>query len=135
MILFPRVNIKKYNRMLKNYYDPIYFRSNEKSLIRGVTSEESYIRTNKRRLVSLKICFMTWIYELIGTAFTIFTPLLHQAGVQYVNYPDAILVFILIPLIHLMNDEDTKTIIIEEGSWLQGLRHMLGIRHQVQPSP
>ena len=78
---------------------------------------------------------MTWIYELIGTSFTILTPLLDQAGIQYVNYPDAILAFIIIPLIHLMNDEDTKTIITEERSWIQGLRYMLGIRHQVQPSP
>ena len=40
--------------------------------------------------------------------------------------------FVVIPFIHLLNDEDTKGIIANEN-WYQGLRHMLGIYIQVAP--
>ena len=40
--------------------------------------------------------------------------------------------FLGIPLIHLMNDEDTKGVIVERN-WYQGLRHMAGFQNQVAP--
>ena len=42
------------------------------------------------------------------------------------HLPDAIVMFVVIPFFHLMNDEDTKTIILNEG-WYQAIRHMFGI--------
>ena len=109
-----------------------YFRSNKESFLRGVLSERSFERGNKRRLVSLKICFMSWRYELIGVIFTILTPILRELGFRKAYYFDAILMFVVIPFLHLMNDEDTKTIVTEEN-WIRGLRHMLTMRNQVSP--
>jgi hypothetical protein len=106
-----------------------FFRSNEDSFLRGVVSEGSYNNGNKRRLVSLKICFMSWMYEFIGVVFTLFAPPLKDLGFYYLYFPDAILMFVIIPSIHIMNDEDTKA---EEG-WIQGIRYMLKIRNQVEP--
>ena len=77
------------NVSIRNIY---YCRSNEDSFSRGVLSEDQYEMGNKRRLVSLKICFLTWMYEMIGVAFTILTPYLNSLGVPYLYYPDAILV-------------------------------------------
>ena len=117
------------NVSIRNIY---YCRSNEDSFSRGVLSEAQYEMGNKRRLVSLKICFMTWLYEMIGVAFTILTPYLNSLGVPYLSYPDAILLFVVIPFLHIMNDEDTKTVITNEG-WIEGIKHMLGIRSKVTP--
>ena len=35
--------------------------------------------------------------------------------------------FIIIPLVYLMNDDDTKGVIIDEG-WFQGLKYLAGLR-------
>ena len=112
----------------------IFFcRSNEDSFTRGVVSEASYNYGNKRRIVSLKICFMSWIYELIGTGFTALVFTFRSLGFYHLwLFPDAIVIFVIIPFIHIMNDEDTKAIIAEEG-WVQGIRYMLNIRNQVEP--
>ena len=72
------------------------------------------------------MCFMAWVYELIATLFAILSPYLHKQGIPNLYYPDAITMFVVIPFVHIMNDEDTKIIVFEEN-WYQGLRHMLGI--------
>ena len=36
--------------------------------------------------------------------------------------------FIIIPLVYLMNDDDTKGVIIDEG-WVQGLKYLAGLRN------
>lgn len=69
---------------------------------------------------------MMWLYELVATLFASLTPQLHKFGIPNLHFPDAILMFVLIPFVNLMNDEDIKGIISEE-SWYQGLRYMLGI--------
>ena len=46
---------------------------------------------------------MGWICEVVGTLFTWFTPTLAS---RYVYFPDAIVMFVVIPFIHLINDED-----------------------------
>ena len=110
-----------------------YIRSNDESFARGATSETSYNRREKRRMVSLKICYMAWVYETLGMVSAILTPTLHNLGFHNLHFPDVILMFVVIPFVHLMNDEDTKTIITEQN-WYQGLRHMLGIYNQVAPA-
>ena len=111
----------------------IYFcRSNEDSFLRGVVSEELYDDANKRRIVSLMICFISWLYEMIGVVFTVLTPTLNDLGLCYLYFPDAISIFLIIPFNHIMNDEDTKAVIADQG-WIQGIRHMLNIRNQVEP--
>ena len=71
---------------------------------------------------------MSWLYEFIGVVVTLVTPYLRDYGLSYLYFPDVILMFVFIPCVHLMNDEDTKTVITEEG-WIQGLKHMLGIHY------
>ena len=72
------------------------------------------------------MCCMAWMYELIATLFLLFTQFEQNHGIPNMYYPDAIIMFVVIPFVHLMNDEETKIIILEEN-WYQGLRHMLGI--------
>ena len=72
------------------------------------------------------MCFMGWLYEVLATFCAAFTPLLKMYGIPNMHFPDAILMFVVIPFAHLMNDAKTKGIISEE-SWYQGLRDTLGI--------
>ena len=76
---------------------------------------------------------MVWLYEIVGMVTTLLSPLVVNNGLKNPHYPDAILMFVVIPFVHLMNDEETKGIIAEEN-WYQGVRHMLGIQNQVSPS-
>ena len=104
----------------------MFFRSNDASFARGVLTEKSYDRCKKRSLVSLQMCYMNWFYEVCATLVAILTPQLHRFGVPNLYAPDAILMFVVIPFVHLMNDEETKGIISEEG-WYHWFRYVLGI--------
>ena len=75
---------------------------------------------------------MSWLYEFLAVASTLFSPLLHNYGIPNVHMLDAIIMSIIIPLTHLMNDEDTKQVILVEN-WYQGIRHLLGL-HRKQVS-
>ena len=75
---------------------------------------------------------MGWLYELLSIGSALITPFLQKHGVTNVHFIDAIIMFLVIPFLHLMNDEDTKGIIFEEN-WYQGIRHMLGIYNEKVP--
>ena len=110
----------------------IISRSNEDSHSRGVTSKKSFERNQKRSLVSLKMCVISWLIELMGGVFAVSLVSLHNLGFHNLHYPDCIIMTLIIPIVHLMNDEVTKGIIAEEG-WYQGIRDLLGIYVQVAP--
>ena len=82
--------------------------------------------------MSLKICLMSWLYETLGVVSAGMTPVLHDLGFHNLHFPDVILMFVVIPFLHLLNDEETKTIIAEHN-WYHGLRHIFGIYSQVTP--
>jgi hypothetical protein len=107
-------------------------RSHDDSYSRGVLSEESYLTGKKRSLISLQMCFMGWLYELLSIGSAVITPFLHKHGIPNLHFIDAIVMFLVIPFLHLMNDEDTKGIILEQN-WYQGIRHMLGIYNEKVP--
>ena len=70
--------------------------------------------------------------ELVGTAINFFSTVLRSYGFHNVYYPDTIIMFIMIPFIHIMNDETIKGIVMERG-WVQGLRYMLAQQNIVRP--
>ena len=102
-------------------------RSNEESLARGVVSEQKYYDDKKRSIISLEICCMSWLYEFLAVVSAALTPLLHEYGIPNLHMIDAIIMSIVIPLTHLLNDEDTKEIIFEEN-WYQGIKYLFGLR-------
>ena len=83
-------------------------------------------------MVSLKICVLGWCYEFFANILTAVSPSLLSLGLQHQYYIDAILMFLEIPFIHLMNDEETKGVIVERN-WYQGFRHMVGFQNQIAP--
>ena len=72
------------------------------------------------------MCFMGWLCESIATLFAILTPLLHQFKIPNLHVIDCTMMFILIPFLHLLNDEETNGIITDEN-WYQGMRNLLRI--------
>jgi hypothetical protein len=72
------------------------------------------------------------LYELLSICSIVITPFLHRHGIPNLHFIDAIVMFLVIPFLHLMNDEDTKVIIFKEN-WYQGIRHILGIYNEKEP--
>ena len=121
----------KYSRVIKAL--KIYiFRDSDESFSRGVFSQRVYDNDGVRRLVSLKICFMGWLLEFVGAVMTLLTPFLRSRGFHNLYYPDAIVIFLLIPFLHVMNEEKIKEIVLSQG-WIQGLRSILGKENYVHP--
>ena len=113
----------------------MFLRSSNESYAKGVLSDANYEYGKKRSLVSMKICSISWFIELVCLILMLISVLstFGQLGSNdsrhtYVNYPDCICMFVIIPLVHLLNNEETKGVIATE-SWYQGLRHMLGIHN------
>ena len=108
----------------------LFFSSNENSYKIQIIQENDFEYGNKRRLVSLKICFMGWLYEIVGVVLTLLTPLIKELISFNVSYVDAVLMFVILPATFFINDEDTKTVITDEG-WIEGGKYMLGKRNLV----
>ena len=107
-------------------------RNTDDSFLKGVLTEETYEYGNSRTMVSLKICFLSWLYELIGTIITAVSPKLISLGLRHIYFIDSLIMFLVIPFCHLMNDEETKGVIVERG-WFQGLKQMAGVPNQIVP--
>ena len=96
----------------------------------GAISEDSFLRGEKRSLISLQMCFMGCIYEILAILAALLSALLgsqiQEFSIPNIHFPDVILMFVVIPFMHLLNDEDTKGIIFDQG-WIQGIKYVLGI--------
>ena len=93
-------------------------------------NDNLYHESEKRSIISLQMCFMSWLYEVLSTIFVLILPYLkqkHEIHNTYLTYP--VIMFVVIPCLHLLNDEDTKAIIFQEG-WFGGVKLMLGIYKQ-----
>ena len=111
-----------------------YFRSHDESYARGVLTDNQYEEGKKRSLISMKMCLWGWIYDFITLFWQIFSTILRDNyNIPNIYMPDAILSFIMIPFLHLMNDEETKLIIFSEN-WFEGMKYVLGLRDKMNAS-
>ena len=83
------------------------------------------------------MCFMGWLYELLAIVAGLLSALIgyqmqQEFSIPNIHFPDVILVFVLIPFIHLLNDEDTKGIIFDEG-WIQSIKFVVGLYNNHLP--
>ena len=114
----------------------MFLRSSTESYEKGVLSDENYEYGKKRSLISMKMCGISWLIELVFSScwvLVIALPALvsiaiNYARLTYIHYPDCICMSVIIPLAHLLNNEETKGVIAKAG-WYQGLRYMLGIHN------
>ena len=103
------------------------YRSNMHSYEIGVLSEANYEYTEKRSIISLKMCILGWIYELIFNIFVIIAPIFKfKYDLPNTYFVDPITMFVVVPFLYLFNDDDTKEVIYNE-SWYQGIKYVLGV--------
>ena len=57
---------------------------------------------------------------------------IQEFKIPNIHFPDVILIFVVIPFVHLLNNEDTKSIIFEEG-WIQGIKFVVGLYNNHLP--
>ena len=98
----------------------------------GTITSQTYLMDKQRSLVSLRVCFLGWAWEALGTIMFLIVPLQRYLGLTYLHCFDALLTFILIPIVYLANDEETKEIIVQKG-WYKGIKHMIHYKNKVQP--
>ena len=76
------------------------------------------------------MCYMGCIYEILAMVAALLSALLgsqiQEFKIPNIHFPDVILIFVVIPFVHLVNGEDTKRIIFEQG-WIQGIKYVLGM--------
>ena len=107
-----------------------YFRSHDDSYARGVLTDDQYEEGKKRSLISMKMCFWGWLYDFIALFSNVFSTLLRDNfNIPNIHIPDAMVSFVMIPFLHLMNDEETKLIIFLEN-WFEGIKYVFGLREK-----
>ena len=114
--------------MRQNYFYLPNLRDNLDSFSSGAVSEASFLRGEKRSLVSLQVCYTGWLLEYIAIASTAIAILLSlfDISIPNIHFLDAVITSIVIPFIHILNDEITKGIILEHG-WIKGISYVLGM--------
>ena len=55
-----------------------------------------------------------------------------EHGAHNIYFIDAIVMFIMLPAMYLINDEEIKTLITEQG-YTQGIMSMLAKSYRIQP--
>ena len=84
-------------------------------------------------MVSLKVSFIGWLCELVGSVMSLLKPkLLYESRFSHMYYSDSLIMFVIIPFLYLVNDEEVKGVIYEKG-WYNGLRHMVGNTNKIAP--
>ena len=104
------------------------FRSDKQQLEIGVYNDEQYQQCRKKSIISLQMCFAAWLYEVLDLVFiiTIGSTLKYKYGFTNTYFCDVVMMFVVIPFLQILNDDDTKDIIYQE-SWLHGLKFMFGM--------
>ena len=99
----------------------------------GVYNDEQYHQSRKRSIISLQMCFLGFLIEIMDNIFIVIIEsiLKYKYGFSNTYLCDVVLMFVMTPFLLFLNDEDTKEIIDQEG-WLQGLKFMLGINKAQQ---
>ena len=93
----------------------------------GVYNDKLYRVSRKKSIISLQMCFMGWLHELLDNIFIAITPILkYKYGFTNTYFCDVVMMFLVIPFLQILNDDDTKEIIYQE-SWLHGIKFMFGM--------
>ena len=63
---------------------------------------------------------------------TVLSPTLVALGASNIYFIDAILMFVMLPAMYLINDEEIKTLITEHG-YIRGIMNMFVKSNRIQP--
>lgn len=75
------------------------------------------------------MCFVASAVEMFAMTTSVLSALLgaqiQEFNIPNIHFPDAIVMSIVIPIIHLLNEESAKEMVFQSG-WCQGLRYAIG---------
>ena len=83
-------------------------------------------------MTSLSVCFLGWLLEVFLTVLIGLFMLLKEFRFEkdfyypYFEFFEAFFRAIVIPFVHIINEEETKTVITEEN-WYNGIKYALGL--------
>ena len=87
-------------------------------------SDNSKLRRRKLNDINIKVTFVVWLAEFVGSILLIFVPSMAGHG-QFGNSLQIVLVmgfyFVLLPFLYLVNDSDIKKAIMDD-SWFGAIR-------------
>ena len=110
-------------------------RISEKNLDK-LLSEKSKIKRRKLNEVNIKVTFVVWLTECVGSLILIFgsTVFAHgQVGTGTAYIVVMVFYFVLLPFLYLVNDSDVKYTIAED-SWFRAIRGIFN-RTNIQALP
>ena len=99
-------------------------------------SERTKVRRRKLIDVNIKVTFVLWLIEFVGSILMIFVPKIFdhgQVGTTAGNIFVVLFYFVLLPFFYLVNSSDVKLTIAEE-SWFRAIRGIFN-RSNVQVLP
>ena len=99
-------------------------------------SEKTKVRRRKLIEVNIKVTFLLWLIEFVGSIILIFVPTIFghgQTGTTTGNIFVVMFYFVLLPFCYLVNTSDVKLTIAEE-SWYLAMRGIFN-RSNVQVLP
>ena len=87
-------------------------------------SEKSKVRRRKIMEVNIKVTFILWLIEFVGSTLLLLVPRIFghgQAGTATGMLFVVLFYFVLLPFFYLVNNSDVKSTIAEE-SWFRAIR-------------
>ena len=112
-----RVSLVLFEQQLQVYSQIKKSRSDAENLFKRITSRKRHNELATRRMVSMNVCGIGLLCDFIGGIFRMLSPTLRMLGMNYSFLPeifDALMIFVVVPLAHLLNEEDTKTLLAEK---------------------
>ena len=99
-------------------------------------SDNSKIRRRKLTDINIKVTFIVWLAEFVGSILLIFVPSWAghgQFGNSVQNVFGTVFYFVLLPFLYLVNDSDVKNTITDD-SWFGAIRGIFN-RTNIQVLP
>ena len=78
----------------------------------------------------MKVCGIGLFCDFAGGIFRMLSPTLRMIGMKYSFLPevfDAFMMFVMVPSFHLLNDEDTKTLLTQK-KYYQAFKQILSLK-------
>ena len=87
-------------------------------------SDKSKVRRRRLTEVNIKVTFIVWFTEFVGSLILVLPPMVFghgQVGTAIGRTLYLATCFVLLPFLYLINDSDVKSAIVED-SWVHAIR-------------
>ena len=100
-------------------------------------SDHTKIRRRKLNRVNIKVTFIVWVTEFVGSMLLLLIPKLFghsQVGTATGYIISTAFYFVILPFLYLVNDEDVKKRITDD-SWFRAIKGIFNKTNKVEVLP